>query len=104
MIETHALFAVAGVLVFCIGMYGLVAREHLLRKVIGFNVMGAGVFLFLVSIARRNADPFPDPVPHAMVITGIVVALAASAFAVAVARRLYAETGRKTLGENGDAT
>jgi multicomponent Na+:H+ antiporter subunit C len=38
-----------------------------------------------------------DPVPQAMVITGIVVAFAASALAVALALRLFGDTGRATL-------
>jgi multicomponent Na+:H+ antiporter subunit C len=61
--------------------------------------MGSGVFLVFGIVARRGADAgfrF-DPVPQAMVITGIVVAFAASALAVALILRLSAESGRVTL-------
>ena len=50
-------------------------------------------------VARRGAAAgFPfDPVPQAMVITGIVVAFAASALAVALILRLQEETGTVML-------
>lgn len=100
--EYYLLYSMAGAWLFCLGLYGLIARAHLLRKIIALNVMGGGVFLFLISIARRNAAAFPDPVPHAMVLTGIVVALAVTAFAIALARRIYVETGRRSLEDRGD--
>ena len=53
--------------------------------------MSSGVFLVLVALARRVPGPEPDPVPHAMVITGIVVAISATAMAVVLARRLRAD-------------
>jgi multicomponent Na+:H+ antiporter subunit C len=98
---TYLLYSVAGLLLFCIALYGLIARPEILRKIIALNVMGGGVFLFLISIARRNAHEYPDPVPHAMVLTGIVVALAITAFGLALARRIHAAGGQKTLEERG---
>jgi len=41
----------------------------------------------------------PDPVPHALVLTGIVVAVSISAFALALARQIHAESGRTSLTE-----
>jgi multicomponent Na+:H+ antiporter subunit C len=38
-----------------------------------------------------------DPVPQALVITGIVVAFSATALAVALMLRLFEETGQSTL-------
>ena len=46
---------------------------------------------------RRGAGFAADPVPQAMVITGIVVAFAATALAIALVLRLFEETGRVTL-------
>jgi multicomponent Na+:H+ antiporter subunit C len=62
-------------------------------------VMGSGVFLVFGIVARKGAAAgLPsDPVPQAMVITGIVVAFAASALAVALVLRLFSETGQVTL-------
>ena len=82
-----------------VGLYGLVVQPHPLRKLLAFNVIGSGVFLVFGIIARRGAAAgfSYDPVPQAMVITGIVVAFAASAVAVALIWRLYSETGHVTL-------
>ena len=82
-----------------LGLYGLIATAQPLRKILAFNLMGSGVFLVFGIVARRGAGAgFPgDPVPQAMVITGIVVAFAASALAVALILRLSAESGRVTL-------
>ena len=82
-----------------LGLYGLVLHPHPLRKLLAFNLIGSGVFLVFGIVARRGAAAgFSfDPVPQAMVITGIVVAFAASAVAVALILRLYSETGRVTL-------
>jgi len=52
----------------------------------------------LVAIAYRGPEA-PDPVPHAMVVTGIVVAFASTALAVALARHIHAETGMVHLPE-----
>ena len=82
-----------------LGLYGLVLHPHPLRKLLAFNLIGSGVFLVFGIVARRGAAAGLsfDPVPQAMVITGIVVAFAASAVAVALILRLYSETGRVTL-------
>jgi multicomponent Na+:H+ antiporter subunit C len=82
-----------------LGLYGLIANPQPLRKILAFNVMGSGVFLMFGIVARKGAAAgLPsDPVPQAMVITGIVVAFAASALAVALVLRLFDKTGRVTL-------
>ena len=53
--------------------------------------MGTGVFMLLISIAYRGPDVAPDPIPHALVLTGIVVAVSATALALALVRRLHTE-------------
>ena len=82
-----------------IGLYALIVKPEPLRKLLAFNVIGNGVFLVFGIVSRRGAvGAFPfDPVPQAMVITGIVVAFAASALAVALMLRLAGESGRVTL-------
>ena len=79
-----------------LGLFGLITHPHLLRKIVSFNVMGGGVFLLFGAIARRGAAPGvgADPVPQALVITGIVVAFSATALAVALLLRVDRETGR----------
>jgi len=83
------LYSLAGVVLFTLGLYGVVVVPHPLRKVLAFNVAGTGVFLFLTSMAHRVRAPFPDPVPHAMVLTGIVVAVSATALALLLICRLH---------------
>jgi len=89
------IFGVTGVLLFAMAAAVMVMIEHVLRRILAFNVMGAGTFLVLVGVAQR--DGTVDPVPQAMVLTGIVVSVAATALGVALARRLHALTGRMDL-------
>lgn len=70
-----------------LGLFGLFAEPQPLRKILAFNLMGAGVFLLIGAIAERGGS---DPVPQALVITGMVVAFAATALAVALLARLRA--------------
>lgn len=81
-----AVYAVAGLMLFALGLAGVVLPTSMLRRILAFNIMGSGILLALVSLAQRDGGI--DPVPHAMALTGIVVALAATALALALARRL----------------
>ncbi|OGB23631.1 MAG: Na+/H+ antiporter subunit C [Burkholderiales bacterium RIFCSPLOWO2_02_FULL_57_36] len=93
--STGMIFALAGAALFVTGVAGLVLQEHLLRKILAFNVMGSGAFLVLVGLGQRSGTP--DPVPQAMVLTGIVVSVAATALALALARQLFNLTGGMRL-------
>lgn len=96
-------YALSGLSLIGIGLYGTVAYGHLLRKIIAINVMSGGIFLVFVALARR-APGMVDPVPQAMVITGIVVAVCASAVALVLAVRVAAETGRTAFpGDDEDS-
>ncbi|QQO57171.1 MAG: Na+/H+ antiporter subunit C [Thiohalocapsa sp. PB-PSB1] len=98
---TGLLFALVGIALFALGTAGVVLINQLLRRILAFNLMGSGAFLVLVGLAQRG--DVPDPVPQAMVLTGIVVAVAATALALALVRRLYRLTGRLELPEDDDA-
>jgi multicomponent Na+:H+ antiporter subunit C len=82
-----------------LGLYGLIAHPQPLRKILAFNLLGSGAFLLFGVVARRGAAAgfVGDPVPQAMVITGIVVAFAATALAVALLLRLFQATGAAAL-------
>ena len=95
------LFALSGGLLFALGVAGVLLIGHLLRRLLAFNLKGSGAFLVLVGLAQRN--DVADPVPQAMVLTGIVVAVAATALALALVRRLHDLTGRLELPEDDDA-
>jgi multicomponent Na+:H+ antiporter subunit C len=79
-----ALYTGLGVLLALLGGLGVALRREAVARVLAMNVMGSGVFLVLIALARRSAAG-PDPVPQAMVLTGIVVAVSATAVALHLA-------------------
>ncbi len=98
MTNTMQLYGMCAAGLIAIGLYGLVLHPTPLRKIIAFNLLGSGTFLLFGIAARRGAGAgfLADPVPQAMVITGIVVAFAATALAVALLLRLL-DAGASTL-------
>ena len=92
------LYALVGIGLFCLGVYALMIHAHLLRKILALNIMGSGVFMVLMALAGRT-EIMPDPVPAALVITGIVVAVSATAFALALMLKISAVTGRAELND-----
>ena len=82
-----------------LGLYGLLVSPHPLRKILAFNILGSGVFLLFGIIARKGAAAgfAADPVPQALVITGIVVAFCATALAVTLLLQMFAASGSTTL-------
>jgi multicomponent Na+:H+ antiporter subunit C len=95
-------FALTGVGLMLLGLYALVVQAHLLRKVLALNILSSGIFLLLAGLAGRTPSGEPDPVPHAMVLTGIVVAVAATALALALLLALRAATGRTRLDDDSE--
>jgi multicomponent Na+:H+ antiporter subunit C len=98
--NTPLMYALVGVGLLGMGLYRLVIDSHLIKKILALNVSSAGVFLFLVATADRTSGPLPDPVPHAMVLTGIVVAVSATALALALACRIHQVSGTAQLTDN----
>jgi multicomponent Na+:H+ antiporter subunit C len=98
-------FGLCGAAAVGLGLYGLIANPQPLRKILAFNLLGSGVFLFFGVVARRGAAAGfgGDPVPQALVITGIVVAFAATALAIALLLRLFQATGSATLSDDTPA-
>ncbi|HDP88773.1 MAG TPA: Na+/H+ antiporter subunit C [Thioalkalivibrio sp.] len=91
-------YALVGGGLFALGLAGLILQPRLLGKILAFNILGSGAFLVLVGLAQRGGTP--DPVPQAMVLTGIVVAVAATALALALTRRLADLSGAAVLPED----
>jgi multicomponent Na+:H+ antiporter subunit C len=89
-----------------LGVYGLLVLAHPLRKLLCFNLLGSGVFLMFGILARKGgaAGFAADPVPQALVITGIVVAFSATALAVALLLRLFETSGAVTLSPDEPGT
>ncbi len=99
MMSAATLFGLCAAVLIGLGLFGLMVNPRPLRKILAFNVIGSGVFLMLGAIARRGAGAGMggDPVPQALLITGIVVAFSATALAVALLLRLFDESGSDSL-------
>ena len=99
------LYGLAGIALVAMGLYAALAARHVLRRLLGLNVLGSGVFMMLVALASLTTGiaTRPDPVPHAMVLTGIVVAVSATALGLALLRRMHAHDGSPRLPEDRDA-
>lgn len=89
------LYIFSAVAVIAVCLHALIVRAHLLRKLLALNMLGSGVFLLLAGVSARGGST--DPIPHAMILTGIVVAVGVTAFALALVRRLYEESGQPYL-------
>jgi multicomponent Na+:H+ antiporter subunit C len=98
-VSTTTVFALCAAAAVALGLFGVITKPHPLRKILSFNILGSGVFLIFGIVARRGAAAGfgGDPVPQALVITGIVVAISATALAVALLLRLFEATGSVTL-------
>jgi len=97
--DAPTVFGLCGSTLVGLGLYGLITNASPLRKILSFNLLGGGVFMLFGVVARRGSATGlgGDPVPQALVITGLVVAFAATALAAALLLRLFQETGRATL-------
>ncbi len=91
MLTAHWLYGASACLIIAFGLRAVLLNDSLLRRIIALNVMGTGVFMMLITIAYRGPDAAPDPIPHALVLTGIVVAVSATALALTLLRRLTEE-------------
>ncbi|MFD1913055.1 NADH-quinone oxidoreductase subunit K [Halodurantibacterium flavum] len=95
---TATIYGLCGATLVGIGLFGFLWQRHLLQRLLAFNVLGSGIFLFFGAAGARGAV-LPDPVPQALIITGIVVALSATALAVALIVAHARASGRATLPE-----
>ena len=94
-----------------VGLYMLIANDHLVKKIIGVNLFQTAIFLLFVTAAYVEggkapvvpADPEPgslliaSPLPHVIVLTAIVVGVSLTAVGLALVVRIHAEYG--TLSE-----
>lgn len=90
---------------FAIGVYGFIIGPQTLRRILALNIIGAGIFMLMVVLAYRGTvygavAASPDPVLHALILTGLVVAVSATAFALALLARLkQAKPAKDALGQ-----
>jgi multicomponent Na+:H+ antiporter subunit C len=94
-----------------LGLYTMIAHRNLLKKVVGMSIFQTAIILFflVLSIKRGGSLPivppgpvdpraFVNPLPHALMLTAIVVMVATSGVALAILIRLHALYG--TLEED----
>ena len=84
---SHTMYLLAGAALFTMGLRVIYSKADLLNRIIAISVMGNGVFLVFITLAGRNPEGPPDPVPHALVLTGIVVSVCAIGLALTLADR-----------------
>ena len=98
-----------------VGVYAMVAKKNVIKIIVGLAVTEYAVNLFFVILGWREHGVAPildrsqdlreftarsvDPLPQALVLTGIVVGLAVLALSVAVAIRLYQKYGTFDITE-----
>jgi len=105
------------VILLSIGLYGALACENLFKKMVGLGIFQTAIFLLFISIAdigtfetlglKSGTAPiiweelhgyrYVNPVPHVLVLTGIVVSAATLALGLALMIRIYRDYG--TLNE-----
>jgi multicomponent Na+:H+ antiporter subunit C len=101
-VTTATVWVLAAASMFGIGLYALIVARHLLRQLIAVKVMGSAVFVLLV-VAAGPVDGALDAIPLALVLTGIIVAVSAIGFALALVVRLAEATGSISLDDDGGA-
>ena len=99
--DADLIFLVTASALSGLGVYGVLVARHVLRKLLALNLFGSAIFLMLVTLARRGGDSL-DPVPQALVLTGIVIAVSATGFALALLVALYRRGGGTGLDGDGD--
>ena len=107
----------AFVALMMIGLYGMIAKNNLVKKIIGMNIFQTAIILFYVSIGAKTNATIPiiehghhgeeisikainyiNPLPHVLMLTAIVVSVATLGVALALAIRIFRQYG--TLEEN----
>ena len=86
-----------------IGLYGMLGKRNLVKKLIGMNIFQTAIFLFYIEGSTKigatvpvfdpqlGTDPtrYINPLPHVLILTGIVVALSLTGVALAFLTTIY---------------
>lgn len=96
-------YDVAAMIIFGIGLCLLLLNNNMIKKLLGFDLMDAATFIFLTSKGFIGGNRFApiiengvtsysnyiNPLPTGLVLTGIVVGVSSTAFALALIYRLF---------------
>lgn len=98
-------------ILFVIGLYTVLTHPNLIKKIIGINIMETSIFLFFVSIGYIHGGQAPilnldgrpalyvNPLPSALILTGIVVAVSITAYGLSMVIKIYEYYGTIELDE-----
>ncbi|MCK5296036.1 MAG: cation:proton antiporter subunit C [Alphaproteobacteria bacterium] len=85
------------------GLYIVVAHGNLVKKLIGLNVFQASVFMMYISMGKvaggtapildESIKVYSNPLPHVLILTGIVVGVATTAVGAALIVRIKRASG-----------
>jgi multicomponent Na+:H+ antiporter subunit C len=102
----------ATVLMLMIGLYGMLLKRNLVKKLIGMNIFQSAIILFFIVHAWKDDATVPvyakalgdvpeayvNPIPHGLMLTAIVVSVATTGVALALLSLIYKRFG--TLDED----
>ncbi len=96
-------FETIAIVLFFIGLYGLIARRNIIKTIIAIGIMQSGIILFFLNINFEagklppidvtNIDNVVDPVPQALMITAIIIGIAVTAVSLTMFISLYHRYG-----------
>ena len=105
------------IVLMMIGLYGIIAKKNLVKKIIGMNILQTAVILFYISIGAKKNATIPiiehghdaahtaatatlyiNPLPHVLMLTAIVVAVATLGVALTLVIKIHQQY--HTLEEN----
>ncbi len=103
---------IGAMILFGIGFSTLLFHGNMIKKIIGMNIMDTSIFLFFITrgyINNKEApiiinianspDSYVRPLPSALMLTGIVVAISMTAFALALTIKLNQKYGTIDLNK-----
>ena len=99
-------------LLFFVGLFGLLTRKHIIKIFISIAIMESAVFLLFIGLtfkidfvapildsAHTEVATMNDPIPHAMILTAIVIGMAVLALGVSFAIEYFKLTGKTGIDE-----
>lgn len=96
---------IGAIALFVIGLRIVVVHSNLIKRIMGINIMGTGVFLFFISIGNVTGGVTPiidpsspnttyiNPLPSVLILTGIVVVVSITVYALSLVIRIYETYG-----------
>jgi multicomponent Na+:H+ antiporter subunit C len=95
------------IILMMIGFYGIIAKNNLIKKIIGLNIFQTAIFLYFISLGAVKGGTAPivseemiqkgyvyvNPLPHVLILTAIVVSVATTAVALSLVIRMHHEYG-----------